>query len=160
MKRESLVVAAAVILIVLFGAAGYYVIERESNAAPASSPIPADEPVGVTDLEPGMGPGATNGDTLTVHYRGALADGTEFDSSYSRNEPFRVALGAGQVIRGWEEGLLGMKAGGKRRLVIPPSKGYGAQGQGPIPPDATLTFEIELIEVVSPASPAASGQPR
>lgn len=159
MNRESITIVVAVILIVLFGVAGYYVIERETNATPASSPLPSGEPVGITDIVPGSGPGAKNGDLLTVHYRGTLADGTEFDSSYSRNAPFRLILGAGEVIRGWEEGLLGMQKGGKRRLVIPPSKGYGAQGQGPIPPNATLAFEVELIEISS-SSPAASALPR
>lgn len=100
------------------------------------------------DTVVGTGAEATTGKTLTVHYVGTLADGTVFDSSRARNEPFQFTVGEGRVIQGWEQGLIGMKVGGKRRLVIPPELGYGANGsQGIIPPNATLTFEIELLNV-------------
>jgi FKBP-type peptidyl-prolyl cis-trans isomerase len=93
--------------------------------------------------------GAQNGDMLFVHYRGTLDNGKEFDSSYSRNQPFRLTkLGAGQVIKGWDEGLLGMIVGEKRKLVIPPALAYGESGKGDIPKNATLTFEVELVGLV------------
>lgn len=97
----------------------------------------------------GTGPTAEAGKVLTVHYTGSLEDGTVFDSSVSRNTPFTFVLGSGEVIRGWDEGLVGMKAGGKRVLRISPDYGYGAQGGGPIPPNATLIFDVELLGVES-----------
>ena len=99
------------------------------------------------DVVVGEGEVAEAGDVLTVHYTGALPDGTVFDSSVARGEPFRFQLGAGMVIAGWDQGFAGMREGGKRILVIPPSLGYGEQGIGPIPGDATLVFEVELLEV-------------
>ena len=101
----------------------------------------------ITDLVVGEGPEAVAGQGVVVNYRGTLTDGREFDSSYGRG-PFRFPLGAGRVIRGWDEGVAGMKVGGKRKLVIPPDLGYGTRGAGGvIPPDATLIFEVDLLEV-------------
>ena len=100
------------------------------------------------DLAEGEGAEATAGQQVTVHYTGWLTDGTKFDSSLDRNQPFSFALGKGQVIRGWDEGVAGMKVGGKRKLTIPPQLGYGARGAGGVvPPNATLVFEVELLEV-------------
>ncbi|MES9964583.1 MAG: FKBP-type peptidyl-prolyl cis-trans isomerase [Candidatus Sedimenticola sp. 20ELBAFRAG] len=100
------------------------------------------------DLVEGDGEQAVAGNSVTVHYTGWLTDGTKFDSSLDRNDPFRFPLGGGRVIRGWDEGVQGMKVGGKRRLTIPPQLGYGAAGAGGvIPPNATLVFEVELLEV-------------
>jgi hypothetical protein len=104
----------------------------------------------IQDLVVGTGAEAVTGKKLTVKYVGTLTDGTKFDSSYDRQPPndvFTLTLGAGGVIKGWDEGLVGMKEGGKRRLTIPPALGYGASGQGTIPPNATLIFEIELVKV-------------
>jgi FKBP-type peptidyl-prolyl cis-trans isomerase len=103
----------------------------------------------ITDEKVGDGSEARAGDVISVHYTGKLSDGTKFDSSRDRNQPFRFKLGSGQVIKGFDEGLVGMRVGGKRTLVIPPDLGYGKAGAagGKIPPDATLTFEIELIKV-------------
>lgn len=99
-------------------------------------------------LEPGTGAEAKAGDTATVHYVGTLADGTTFDSSRDRGEPFVFALGAGQVIRGWDEGVRGMKIGERRRLTIPSDMAYGDGGiPGVIPGGATLIFDIELISI-------------
>jgi FKBP-type peptidyl-prolyl cis-trans isomerase len=101
----------------------------------------------IDDIKVGTGPGVVDGDMVTVHYAGRLQDGTEFDNSRTRGAAFDFQVGAGQVIAGWEEGLLGMKVGGERILVIPPEKGYGDAGIGPIPGGATLVFSIELLEI-------------
>ncbi len=103
----------------------------------------------ITDEVIGTGAEALAGNTVTVNYIGTLTDGKKFDSSYDRGQPFSFILGAGQVIRGWDEGILGMKVGGKRKLVIPASLGYGSQsmGNGLIPANSTLIFEVELLGV-------------
>ena len=100
------------------------------------------------ELTLGAGAEAAAGQRVTVHYTGWLTNGTKFDSSKDRNDPFAFALGRGQVIPGWDEGVAGMKVGGKRKLTIPPELGYGARGAGGvIPPNATLVFEVELLGV-------------
>ena len=101
------------------------------------------------DLVVGTGATAEAGQDVVVHYVGRLADGTQFDSSRARRDPLDFARGAGDVLKGWAEGVPGMKVGGKRRLTIPPELAYGDQGlAGVIPPRATLVFEVELLEVV------------
>ena len=100
------------------------------------------------DVVVGTGAEAAKGKTVSVHYTGWLTDGKKFDSSKDRGQPFNFALGAGQVIRGWDDGVAGMKVGGKRKLTIPPDLGYGPRGAGGvIPPNATLVFEVELLGV-------------
>jgi FKBP-type peptidyl-prolyl cis-trans isomerase len=101
------------------------------------------------ELKEGSGDEAKAGQTVQVHYTGWLKDGTKFDSSKDRNKPFEFPLGAGRVIKGWDEGVAGMKVGGKRKLIIPPELGYGKRGtpDGRIPPDAELTFEVELLAI-------------
>ena len=102
----------------------------------------------IEDLVLGEGEVAAAGQRVSVHYTGWLTNGSKFDSSKDRNDPFMFGLGQGQVIRGWDEGVLGMKIGGKRKLTIPPELGYGARGAGGvIPPNATLVFEVELLGV-------------
>ena len=103
------------------------------------------------EIEVGEGPLAEPGDILTVHYVGTLSDGQVFDSSLERNLPFSFTLGAGQVIRGWDEGFSGMRVGGRRRLIIAPDYGYGEFGVGTVPPNSTLFFEIELLNAETPA---------
>ncbi len=129
-------------------------------AAPAAAPAPASKTAPAQeanvhklasglvyeDLVVGEGAVAAAGQSATVHYTGWLTDGTKFDSSLDRGEPFQFPLGAGMVIRGWDEGVQGMHVGGKRKLTIPAELGYGARGAGGvIPPNATLVFEVELL---------------
>ena len=101
------------------------------------------------DIKLGLGPLAKTGDRVKVHYTGWLTTGKKFDSSVDANQPFDFTIGAGDVIKGWEEGVAGMKVGGKRQLRIPPELGYGATGTpgGPIPPNATLIFDVQLLAV-------------
>lgn len=108
--------------------------------------------VKVEDVAVGTGPLAEPGDVLTVNYVGNLEDGKVFDSSVDRGVPFTFTLGVGQVISGWDEGVAGMRAGGKRVLTVPPEYAYGEQGVGPIPPNSTLIFEVELLNVEKPVS--------
>ena len=120
------------------------------DAAQAGEPKPVITPSGLqyVDLKVGTGREAHAGETAFVHYTGWLTNGTKFDSSKDRGEPFPFRLGAGQVIKGWEEGVEGMKIGGIRKLTIPPELGYGSRGAGRvIPPDATLVFEVELLDL-------------
>lgn len=120
--------------------------EPEFKTAP---PLSDKEPtVEIKELQEGSGDPAKVGDRLKVHYTGWLLDGTKFDSSVDRGTPLPLQLGKGEVIPGWEKGLEGMKAGGKRRLIIPPELAYGKQGHRPtIPPNATLIFEVELVSI-------------
>jgi peptidylprolyl isomerase len=101
----------------------------------------------VDDIKVGVGAEVKDGDTVAVHYIGTLQNGQEFDNSKKRGQPFEFTVGAGQVIEGWEKGLVGMKVGGQRTLVIPPNMAYGEQGIGPIPGNATLVFMIELVAI-------------
>lgn len=106
------------------------------------------EELQIEDLQIGDGAEATTGRNVSVHYTGWLTNGTKFDSSVDRGRPFSFPLGGGRVIAGWDQGVAGMKVGGKRKLTIPPHLGYGARGAGGvIPPNATLVFEVELLEV-------------
>jgi FKBP-type peptidyl-prolyl cis-trans isomerase len=110
---------------------------------------PKKTPSGVEywDIVVGAGAIATSGKTVGVHYTGWLADGTKFDSSVDRGKPVAFPLGAGKVIRGWDEGIVGMKVGGKRQLRVPASAAYGSRGSGPVPPNAILIFDIQLLAV-------------
>lgn len=132
---------------------------EEAEDAPAAAEqeecdtaeVTTDSGLVIQDIECGTGEEAQTGQTVTVHYVGTLEDGTKFDSSRDRGEPFSFPLGAGQVIRGWDEGVVGMKPGGIRKLTIPADLAYGKAGRPPvIPPSATLIFEIELIESATP----------
>jgi peptidylprolyl isomerase len=114
------------------------------------TPINATPPAKlvIKDIAKGHGKKAKSGDTVTVHYYGALyANGSEFDASWDRGQPFSFPLGAGQVIPGWDKGVVGMKVGGRRVLTIPPELGYGPQGSGPIPPNSTLVFVVDMLKI-------------
>ena len=122
-----------------------------SNAAPMKvngQPTTAASGLQYWDIVVGTGATAAPGSTVKVHYSGFLTNGVKFDSSRDRGEPFSFPLGAGQVIKGWDQGIAGMKVGGQRQLRIPPQLGYGAEGAGrTIPPNATLVFDVELLGI-------------
>ncbi|MEC8441731.1 MAG: FKBP-type peptidyl-prolyl cis-trans isomerase [Cyanobacteriota bacterium] len=127
---------------------------NQADASALGGPIDAPDTqitasgLKITELSVGDGAEAASGQTVVVHYRGTLESGKQFDASYDRGTPFTFPLGAGRVIKGWDEGVVGMKVGGKRKLVIPPDLAYGSRGAGGvIPPNATLVFEVELLDV-------------
>jgi peptidylprolyl isomerase len=172
--RVALVAAVVVTPIVFALALILFVIDGDDDGvAPpvvSASPTPAsvdtgpppvaDEPtfsesgLGIIDIEAGRGETPEAGQTLAVHYTGWLNDGTKFDSSRDRGTPFEFPLGVGQVIAGWDEGVATMNVGGIRRLIIPPELAYGEAGRSGIPPNAELTFDIELLEIKeAPESP-------
>ena len=103
----------------------------------------------IEDPQPGDSKAVVKGALITTQYRGWLADGSEFDSSFSRGKPFQCVIGTGRVIKGWDQGLMGMQVGGKRKLKVPAHLGYGERSVGAIPPNSDLTFEIELLEVLT-----------
>lgn len=118
------------------------------EAGPGGKEVTTSSRLQYIDLTVGTGPTAQAGQTVTVHYTGWLENGKKFDSSVDRGQPFSFPLGAGRVIKGWDEGVQGMKVGGKRKLIIPSNLGYGARGAGGvIPPNATLIFEVQLLGV-------------
>lgn len=163
MEKLSIMVSISAISLSVFAGCG---TGEKVLATPESKQVVATEPKGITQvtrhqmpskleyeiIEEGTGTPANAGKKVTVHYTGWLNEngqpGTQFDSSFSRNRPFTFNLGAGQVIRGWDEGVAGMKVGEKRRLFIPAALGYGARGAGPvIKPNSDLIFDVELLEV-------------
>tara|TARA_Y100000310_G_scaffold329325_1_gene398943 strand:- start:6099 stop:6569 length:471 start_codon:yes stop_codon:yes gene_type:complete len=147
-----------VFLVVLLGVAGFLLSlsknqeepkkqVQQSEQSQTNKPAPVQD-LQIEDLVVGEGAEAVPGATVSVHYTGTLLNGTKFDSSLDRGTPFQFVLGTGQVIQGWDQGVAGMKVGGKRKLTIPSKLGYGARGvPGAIPPNSTLVFEVELLEV-------------
>lgn len=159
-----------VITVIIIGAAGIFLImntkqnppsinlqNQQVSNVPTSTPTPTPQILNsqtladglkIEDEKIGTGSAVKAGDTIAINYIGTLENGTKFDSSYDRGLPFETKIGAGEVIKGWDEGVLGMQVGGKRRLIIPPSLAYGEQGvSGAIPPNSTLIFELELVKI-------------
>lgn len=140
-------------------AAPSFVAAADAPAPPADASLWREHPSGLEwrELRPGHGEEAQRGATVEVHYTGRLVDGTVFDDSRKRGEPFAFRIGAGQVIRGWEIGVEGMREGERRELMVPPELGYGQRAMGPIPAGSTLMFELELVRVVEAPPPLSAG---
>lgn len=156
-KKEWIAVAIAVIFVgyTLFGGDVIRLFQKNSmDKDSLVSAIPSNKPSGViiNDITVGQGVEAKSGDLISAHYVLSLSDGTVIQNSKDFGEPFKFVLGAGEVIPGWEQGFAGMKVGGVRTIIIPPELGYGANQVGSIPPNSTLIFTIELLDV-SPGSP-------
>ena len=146
-QRNTRIAVIAVIVLAVLSIAGFSLFSSRQKGATDNMTTTASG-LKYEDLVVGTGNAVTAGNTVSVHYTGWLTDGTKFDSSVDRNMPFEFTVGARMVIAGWDEGLVGMKVGGKRKLIIPPNLGYGEAGAGGvIPPNATLVFEIELLEI-------------
>jgi FKBP-type peptidyl-prolyl cis-trans isomerase len=147
----ALSAAAALVITVAIATAAPPAPATGGNSAPSKTtgkPVTTPSGLKYWDLKKGTGAVAKSGSPVKVHYTGWLTDGKKFDSSVDRGEPFAFKLGAGMVIKGWDEGVAGMKVGGKRQLRIPPELGYGARGAGGvIPPNAELIFDVELLGV-------------
>jgi FKBP-type peptidyl-prolyl cis-trans isomerase FkpA len=141
--RITLCLTAGLVVASLLGAD-----DKKEGKVDDAKVIKTESGLQYVELKEGNGERARSGDTVEVHYTGWLKDGKKFDSSLDRREPFRFRLGAGQVIKGWDEGVAGMRVGGKRKLIIPPELGYGKRGAGGvIPPNAELIFEVELLKI-------------
>ncbi len=156
-STTGIVIVAALVVVAIF------FIVKNPFTMPSTPPQAAEAPVNpsglvVQDEVVGQGAAAQTGDLVSVDYTGKLQDGTVFDSSVGKT-PIQFVLGAGRVIPGWEQGLQGMKAGGKRLLIIPPGLAYGAQAKGPIPANSTLVFEVRLVKVEKPGTPASASTP-
>ncbi len=148
--QVSIAVAAAIVVIVLFFIFNPFTSMQSTPDTLNPGGTNNAGTLMVQDTVVGTGAAATAGDLVTVNYTGKLANGTVFDTSVGKT-PFQFTLGVGQVIPGWDQGVAGMKVGGKRTLVVPPSLGYGANDYGPIPGNSTLTFDVELLSVKSAA---------
>ncbi len=148
MKKEIVLIFAAGILALGAGSPGAEKKKQETKGTSMAAKTQDVKELKKEDLKVGTGAEAVPGKTVSVHYTGWLTNGTKFDSSLDRKQPFEFRLGAGEVIPGWDEGVKGMKVGGKRKLTIPSAMGYGASGAPPvIPPNATLVFDVELLGV-------------
>lgn len=151
MDKNTLITTIVIMVLVVSGV--IYLLWTNPNTVkndqPTISSSSSASDLKIETLTEGSGPALVAGQNAVVNYRGTLTDGTEFDSSYKRNQTFTVEnVGNAQVIEGWNKGLIGMKKGEKRRLTIPPTLGYGSSGQGSIPGNATLIFEIELMDIM------------
>lgn len=149
-------IATAVVIIVLV-VAGFLIVRKNRGKMPDYSNANSSQVVATTsalpvalsveDIKEGIGSEVKSGDTIVLNYKGTLTDGTQFDSSYERGKPFTTQIGVGQVIKGWDLGVIGMKVGGKRKLTIPPELAYGDRDIGGIGANSTLIFELELLEI-------------
>lgn len=146
-KNEWIGVAVALFVVGFFFIFGQGLISLFNSKSGNNNSTALNSQLMGQDIVEGTGDEAIIGSRVVVHYTGKFVDGTVFDSSLARNEPFQFVLGGGQVIKGWDEGLVGMRVGGKRILSVPPEMGYGFNDYGPIPGGSTLIFEIELLKV-------------
>ncbi len=143
-NRQVRIIAIVIVLALAASAIAYLITKRNTGTTSAEVTTPSG--LRFVDLVEGTGPAAQNGQMVSVHYTGRLQNGTKFDSSVDKGVPYQFRLGTGSVIKGWDEGLLNMKVGGKRKLTIPPSLGYGPRGNPPnIPGNSTLLFDVELM---------------
>lgn len=159
--REYIGVVVALVVMFSFLFFGQYIFGYRSNysasgadstvganvADTSGEAVTASSGVVIKEVNVGTGEAVKAGDTISVNYTGMLSDGTKFDSSYDRGEPIKFVVGGGQIIKGFDEGVLGMKVGGKRNIKIPPELGYGAQQVGPIPANSTIVFDVELMKI-------------
>lgn len=144
-SRRLRVIAIAVVVVLALSAVGYVLSRRGEHSG---TEITTASGLKYIDLVEGTGPTPQIGQMISVHYLGTLENGTKFDSSYDRGTPYEFRLGTGAVIKGWDEGLMSMKVGGKRKLIVPPSLGYGPRGSPPkIPGNSTLIFDVELLSL-------------
>lgn len=141
-NRQVRIIAIIIVLALAASAIAYLITKRSGTA---SAEVTTASGLKYTDIVEGNGPTPQNGQMLSVHYTGTLQNGTKFDSSVDKGQPYQFRLGTGAVIKGWDEGLLTMKVGGKRKLIVPPSLGYGAGGTSSIPANSILNFDVELL---------------
>jgi peptidylprolyl isomerase len=146
-QKRTRVIAVVIIVALVAGAAAYMFVPKLPGITGAGAEVTTPSGLKYTDLAVGSGASPRAGQTAVVHYTGTLLDGTKFDSSVDRGQPYNFALGRGEVIKGWDEGVATMRVGGKRRLVVPPVLAYGAVPRPKIPANSTLVFEVELLEV-------------
>jgi FKBP-type peptidyl-prolyl cis-trans isomerase len=147
-RRTTPVLLIAIVVGALAGCGGGGDGESDQGEPAVPERVKLDSGLEFEDLVVGTGESPTAGQTAVVHYTGWLTDGTKFDSSHDRNKPFEFAVGRRRVIKGWDQGVVTMKVGGKRKLYIPPALGYGERGFGNvIPPNSDLVFEVELLEI-------------
>lgn len=144
-KKTQIIVL--VVIAALLAAGVVYVLSRRGKTDAPANEVTTASGLKYVDLVEGTGPTPQLGQTVVVHYTGTLQNGTKFDSSLDKGRPFSFPIGRGSVIKGWDEGLMTMKVGGKRRLTIPPKLGYGAQSQPNIPANSTLIFDVEMLGI-------------
>ena len=152
MSKQFIISVIIGILVLVVFAYFIFGLNGSSNTGTPSQPNPqastaTTDKLQIQDEKIGSGAAVQKGDTININYVGTLTNGTKFDASADHGGPFTTQIGVGQVIKGWDEGIIGMKVGGKRKLIIPPSLGYGNQNMGSIPPNSTLIFQVELVGI-------------